>query len=111
MSGSPSPKVHQAYRYAIDPTPEQVAQLRSHVGGARFAYNALLALVQASWDENRARKEAGEEVATADYLGTSQLNLQRLWYAKRDELAPWFDANASSTYNYAHVHLASGSAA
>ncbi|MDE3081912.1 MAG: IS607 family element transposase accessory protein TnpB [Acidobacteriota bacterium] len=106
MSGSLSPKIHQAYRYAIDPTPEQVAQLRSHVGGARFAYNALLGLVKANWDENQARKEAGEEVAKADYLGTSQLDLQKLWYAKRDELAPWWDANASSTYNYAHVHLA-----
>ncbi|HET9089860.1 MAG TPA: IS607 family element RNA-guided endonuclease TnpB [Acidimicrobiales bacterium] len=106
MSGSLSAKIHQAYRYAIDPTPEQVAQLRSHVGGARFAYNALLSLVKENWDENRARKEAGEEVATADYLGTSQLDLQRLWYAKRDELAPWWGANASSTYNYAHVHLA-----
>ena len=28
MSGSLSAKIHQAYRYAIDPTPEQVAQLR-----------------------------------------------------------------------------------
>ncbi len=106
MSGSPSPKVHQAYRYAIDPTPEQVAQLRSHVGGARFAYNALLGLVKENWDQNRARKEAGEEVAKTDYLGTSQLDLQKLWYVKRDELAPWWSANASSTYNYAHVHLA-----
>ncbi|MHB1905603.1 MAG: IS607 family element RNA-guided endonuclease TnpB [Acidimicrobiales bacterium] len=106
MSGALSPKIHQAYRYAIDPTPNQVAQLRSHVGGARFAYNALLGLVKANWDENRARKESGEEVAKADYLGTSHLDLQKLWYAKRDEMAPWWDANASSTYNYAHVHLA-----
>ena len=106
MSGSLSPKFHQAYRYAIDPTPEQVAQLRSHVGGARFAYNALLGLVKENWDENRARREAGEEVTKADYLGTSQFDLQKLWYARRDELAPWWDANASSTYNYAHMHLA-----
>lgn len=106
MTESPSPKVHQAYRYAIDPTPEQAAQLRSHIGGARFAYNALLVLVRENWDQNRARKEAGEEVSPAGYLATSQLDLQKLWYARRDELAPWWSANASSTYNYAHVHLA-----
>ena len=106
MSGTPSPRIHQAYRYAIDPTPEQIAQLRSHVGGARFAYNALLGLVKENWDQNRARKEAGEEVTKSDYLGTSQIDLQKLWYARRDELAPWWSANASSTFNYAHVHLA-----
>ncbi|NNN08688.1 MAG: transposase, partial [Acidimicrobiaceae bacterium] len=106
MSGTPSPTIHQAYRYAIDPTPEQAAQLRSHIGGARFCYNALLGLVKENWDHNRARKEVGEVVARSDYLGTSQLDLQKLWYEKRDELAPWWDANASSTYNYAHVHLA-----
>ncbi len=106
MSGGPSPTIHQAYRYAIDPTPEQVAQLRSHVGGARFAYNALLSLVKENWDENRARKEVGEEVRKENYLGTAQLDLQKLWYEKRDELAPWWGANASSAYNYAHVHLA-----
>jgi putative transposase len=106
VTESPVPKIRQAYRYAIDPTPEQAAQLRSHIGGARFCYNALLGLVKENLDENRALNEAGEEVTKTNYLGTSQLDLQRLWYARRDELAPWWDANASSTYNYAHVHLA-----
>jgi putative transposase len=106
VTGSLAPKIHQACCYAIDPAPDQVVQLRSHVGGARFAYNALLGLVKENWDQNRHRKDAGETVTKDDYLGTSQLDLQKLWYARRDELAPWWDANASSTYNYAHVHLA-----
>lgn len=106
MSGLPSTTIHQAYRYAIDPTTEQVEHLRSHIGGARFCYNTLLGLVSANWEENRARKEAGEAVAKEDYLGTSQIDLQRLWYSRRNELAPWWSANASSTYNYAHLHLA-----
>jgi hypothetical protein len=29
----------QAYRFALDPTPAQEAELRSHCGGQRFAYN------------------------------------------------------------------------
>ncbi len=67
--------VTQAYSFAIDPTPEQANLLRSHIGGSRFAYNALLGLVKANWDENRQRRGAGEEVAKEEYLGTSHWRL------------------------------------
>ena len=56
---APAP-LTQSYRYELDPTPEQANLLRSHIGGSRFAYNALLGLVKNNWDENRTRKEAGE---------------------------------------------------
>ena len=95
----------QAYRYALDPTPEQANLLRSHIGGSRFAYNALLGLVKANWDENRARKDAGEEVAKEEYLGASHFDLLYLWAAKRDDLAPWWAENGSSTYNDAAQRL------
>lgn len=95
----------QSYVYAFDPTPEQVNLLRSHIGGTRFAYNALLGLVKANWDENRLRKVAGAEVSSKDYLGTGHLDLQRLWYERRDEIAPWWAENGSSTYNYACLNL------
>jgi len=98
-------KISQAYRYELDPTLEQVAALRSHVGATRFCYNALLGLVKENWDTNRARKEAGEEVPREDYLGASHFDLQHLWYQHRDELAPWWAENGSSCYNYAHLHL------
>ena len=98
-------KVTQAYRYEIDPTPYQIAALRSHIGATRFCYNALLGLVKENWETNRARKEAGEEVPSANYLGTSHFDLQRLWYQTRDDLAPWWAENGSSSYNYAHPHL------
>ena len=39
-------KVTQAYRFALDPTPEQERALRSHAGAARFAWNWGLARVQ-----------------------------------------------------------------
>ncbi|MCP2293031.1 helix-turn-helix domain-containing protein [Nocardia amikacinitolerans] len=32
-------RVVQAYRYALDPTPEQESRLRSHCGAQRFAFN------------------------------------------------------------------------
>ena len=81
-------KITQAYRYEIDPTPEQVTALRSHIGATRFCYNVLLGLVKENWDANRSRKQAGEEVPSEDYLGTSHFDLQRLWYERRDEIAP-----------------------
>ena len=94
-------KVHQGFSYRLDPTPAQRQLLASHTGAARFCHNFLLGLVLANWKENRERKEAGEEVTRESYLGTRQLDLQKLWYARRAESAPWFTDNASSTYNSA----------
>ncbi|HUX04457.1 MAG TPA: hypothetical protein VMV53_06065 [Acidimicrobiales bacterium] len=34
------------------------------------------------------------------------MDLQRLWYERRAEFAPSFTEHASSTYNYAQLHLA-----
>jgi putative transposase len=95
----------QAYRFAIDPTPEQVNLLRSHIGGSRFAYSALLGLVTANWDDNRAKKTGGEEVTSDDFLSTSHFGLLYLWAEKRDKLAPWWGENGSSTYNDAAQRL------
>ncbi len=99
-------KVHQGFSYRLDPTPEQRHLLASHAGAARFCHNFLLGIILANWKDNRERKEAGEEVARESYLGTRQFDLQKLWYERRAESAPWFSENASSTYNYAHAHLA-----
>jgi putative transposase len=98
-------QVRQAYRYELDPTSEKANALRSHIGGTRFVYNAMLALVKANWDENREKKQAGIELTRDDYLGTSHFDLQKLWYENRDELAPWWSENGSSTYNYACLNL------
>jgi putative transposase len=102
---SPSPRFVQGYRYALDPTPEQANLLRSHIGGTRFVYNALLGIVAANWSENLARKEAGEVLTHEDYLGVSHFDLQNLWYKERDVLAPWWAENGVSPYNYACLNL------
>jgi putative transposase len=103
--------VTQAYVFAIDPTPEQSNLLRSHIGGSRFCYNTLLGLVQNNWDENRQRKDAGEEVPKEDYLGTGHFDLLYLWAEHRDERAPWWSENGSSTYNDATQRLSKAFAA
>jgi putative transposase len=95
----------RAYTYALDPTSEQVSMLRSHVGGSRFAYNAMLGLVKENWDENRAKKGAGVEVTNDDYIDTGHFGLLYLWAGHRDELAPWWAENGSSTYNDAAQRL------
>jgi putative transposase len=78
-SNATTSTVTQAYVYAIDPTPAQANLLRSHIGGSRFVYNTLLGLVKANWDENRKRKDAGEDVPKEDYLGTGHFDLLYLW--------------------------------
>lgn len=40
----------EAVSVALDPTPVQGRRLASHAGGARFAYNAMLAHVKAALD-------------------------------------------------------------
>jgi putative transposase len=99
--------VTSAYTFVIDPTPEQINLFRSHIGGSRFAYNALLGLVAANWAENHERKAAGLEVTKNDYLVTSHFGLLYLWAEKRDQLAPWWNENGSSTYNDAAQRLSS----
>ena len=99
-------KVHQGFTFLLDPTPVQRQLLSSHTGASRFCHNFLLGLVLENWKVNREKKEAGEVVTKENYLGTRQLDLQKLWYGRRAEVAPWFTENASSTYNYAQLHLA-----
>jgi len=98
-------RIFQTYSFALDPTSEQANVLRSHIGGSRFCYNALLELVTANWAENRKKKDAGGEVPSGDYLGTSHFDLLYLWSATRDELAPWWAQNGASTYNDAAQRL------
>jgi putative transposase len=45
-----------AYRFALDPTPEQDALLRPHCGGQRYAFNWDLALVKANFEQRWAEK-------------------------------------------------------
>ena len=99
-------KIHQGFSYRLDPTPEQRRLLAGHMGAARFCHNFLLGLVLDNWEEARVAKEAGHEVTKEHYLGTRQLDLQRLWYERRHEAAAWYQENSSSTYNYAQLHLA-----
>lgn len=89
-----------AYRYALDPTPEQVRQFMSHAGAARVCYNRVLA-------HNRAAYFGGQK-----YYPSHQ-NLRRAWYDNRDIWARnpvtgeiWWSENSKQVYDMACRNLA-----
>jgi putative transposase len=68
-----STTVVRAYRFALDPTPEQDAVLRSHCGAQRFAVNGGLALVTANLGQRHAETSygvpAGESTPAVGVVG------------------------------------------
>jgi hypothetical protein len=88
--------VVQAYRFAVDPTPEQDAALRSHCGGQRFAVNWGLALVKANLDQRKAEASYG---IGADQLTPSLLwsaySLRKSWKQTKNAIAPWWAENSN----------------
>ena len=83
--------VHQAYRFALDPTPRQQGRLASHVGASRFAFNWGLALVKERLD----RRAAGEDVT----VPWSLFELRREWNRAKDQVAPWWAENSKEAYS------------
>jgi transposase len=92
--------VHQAYRFALDPTPRQQGALASHVGGARFAYNWGLELVKRRLDE----RAAGHDVEVPWSLPA----LRREWNRAKAGVAPWWAENSKEAYGSGLDALARG---
>ena len=86
-------KVVQAYRFALDPTPAQERMLRSHAGGARFAWNRGLAKCQ--------------ERYAAEGKWHSAAELHKLWNAekKADPGLAWWPENSKCAYQEAFRNL------
>jgi putative transposase len=83
--------VHQAYQFALDPTPRKQGSLASHTGAALFAYNWGLELVTARLDQ----RKAGEDVEVPWTLPA----LRREWNRAKHEAAPWWAENSKEAYN------------
>ncbi len=75
--------IRQAYRFALDPSVEQVALLASFTGASRFWFNAGLALVKERLD----LRAAGEAVRVP--WSYQALCSEFKGDAVKDELAPW----------------------
>ena len=79
-------RVHQAYRFALDPSPRQEQMLASHAGAARFAWNWALS--------------ACRDRYTAEGRWYSAAELHRLWNAekKADPRLAWWGENSKCVY-------------
>ena len=95
----------QAYRFALDPTPTQAEALESHAGGARFAYNVMLAAVKANLDQRAAERSygiAGDDLTPS--LGWSfqvlrnDFNRRKHTAAVRADGSPWWPENSKEVY-------------
>lgn len=92
--------VHQAYRYALDPTPAQARALAAHCGAARFAYNWGLALAKAVMDQRTA--EASYGIAPEErtpVLRWSLPSLRKVWNQTKCEVAPWWAECSKEAYS------------
>lgn len=99
--------VIQAYRFALDPTPEQDALLRSHCGGQRYAYNWGLSRVRASLAQRAAERSYGvpaDQLTPA--LSWSAYSLRRDWNQSKHQIAPWWPENSKEAYSSGLANLA-----
>ena len=95
----------QAYLFALDPTPAQAEALLSHAGGARFAYNVMLAAVKANLDQRAAERSYG--IVDSDLtpcLSWSFQSLRNEWNRRKHTVAvgvdgrPWWAQNSKEVY-------------
>jgi putative transposase len=97
--------VAQAYRFALDPTPTQIEVLLSHAGGARFAYNVMLAVVKTNLDQRAAERSYGVgEPDLTPAVGWSFQSLRNEWNRRKHTVAvggdgvPWWPENSKEVY-------------
>ncbi len=83
--------VHQAFRFALDPSVAERRRLASHCGAARFAFNWGLALVTARLEARR--EDTGVEVPW------TLAALPRQWNGAKAEVAPWWANNSKECYS------------
>jgi putative transposase len=99
----------QAYRFALDPSLAQLRAFRSHAGGARKAYNTMLALVKAVMGQRQAERSYGiAEEDLAPVLNWSLAGLRREWNRRKDDVAPWWAENSKESCNTGLDALARG---
>ena len=84
---------YTAIKVALDPTPKQERLLASNAGGARFCYNACLAMVKESFD-------SGLKPNISHY------SLRKWWNENKESLAPWWSDNSKESYSNSCADLA-----
>lgn len=99
--------VVQAYRFALDPNPQHAADLRSHCGAQRFAFNWGLAKVKATLDQRTAERSYGlasDELTPS--LSWTAYGLRKTWNQTKQVVAPWWRENSKEAYSSGLANLA-----
>jgi len=97
----------RAYRFALDPSPDQEIALRSHCGAQRFAYNWGLARIKANHSQRKAEASyglEGDEITPP--LDWSAYSLRKDWNQVKGEVAPWWSENSKEAYSSGLANLA-----
>ncbi len=100
-------RVLQAYQFALDPTPAQDAEMRSHCGGQRYAFNWGLARVKANLDQRNAERsyDIPDDQLTPS-VSWSAYSLRKDWNQDKDTVAPWWGENSKEAYSSGLANLA-----
>ncbi len=92
-------RVQQAYRFALDPAPNQVRDLLRHCGAARVAFNWGLARVKANLDQREAERSYNiPEGELTPSLGWSMYAMRKAWNQAKAEVAPWWAECSKEAY-------------
>ncbi len=97
----------RGYRFALDPTPAQEQRLRSHCGGARFAFNHMFAVVKKNLDQRAAERSYGmadDQLTPA--VNWSAYGLRKTWNHLKGDAAPWWPENSKEAYASGLANLA-----
>ncbi|NUT36757.1 MAG: IS200/IS605 family element transposase accessory protein TnpB [Hamadaea sp.] len=101
--------VHQAYRFALDPSAVQVQALMSHAGASRKAFNWALSFVKAQLDQRAAEKTYGlSDDQLTPLVGWNLPALRKRWNQVKDEVAPWWAQNSKEAYASGIANLVAG---
>ncbi|WP_188316452.1 IS607 family element RNA-guided endonuclease TnpB [Solihabitans fulvus] len=91
----------------MDPTPAQDAQLRSHCGGQRYAFNWGLAQVTANLAQRDAERSYGvPDDQLTPSVSWSAYSLRKDWNRAKDAVAPWWTENSKEAYSSGLANLA-----
>jgi putative transposase len=102
-------RVHQAFRFELDPSNATRSALASHTGASRFAYNWGLALVKARLGQREQIRQAGfrellddeevERLVRTVEVPWTLPSLRKAWNRRKAEVAPWWSDNSKEAYS------------
>lgn len=101
--------IHQAFRFALDPSDRTRSALASHAGASRYAYNWGLALVKARLEAREEIRAAAlrelllddevEQLARTVEVPWNLPALRRAWNLEKATAAPWWAENSKEAYS------------